>query len=208
MRRNTQLKKYERITVSFKWNLQAIKHHMHIISFYELWYLQLGKSNSYEGQSEAYKYLANYYLKHEQLDAAYQAAQICCEYTEVRLCCLFTLDLYLQTLLHAYFLLWTCSGLYFAQVLYWWFIKVKKNLLPWQVLFRGYTRGRHGRSGLPKLLHFSLVQAQGEVVLHKIYRKSIFQHYHYSSLQKNYRKAVETSPCFKFVQLSLVIHCS
>jgi hypothetical protein len=48
--------------------------------------LQLGKSNSYEGQSEAYKYLANYYLKHEQLDAAYQAAQICSEYTEVRKC--------------------------------------------------------------------------------------------------------------------------
>ncbi|XP_045189720.2 cell division cycle protein 23 homolog [Mercenaria mercenaria] len=44
----------------------------------------LGKSYSYEGQSEAYKYLANYYLKHEQLDAAYQAAQICSEYTETR----------------------------------------------------------------------------------------------------------------------------
>ena len=44
---------------------------------------QLGKSYSYDGQSEAYKYLANYYLKNNQLDAAYQAAQICSEFTEV-----------------------------------------------------------------------------------------------------------------------------
>lgn len=44
----------------------------------------LGKSYSYEGQSEAYKYLANYYLKHGLLDDAYQAAQICSEFTETR----------------------------------------------------------------------------------------------------------------------------
>ncbi|KAL4231898.1 Anaphase-promoting complex subunit 23 [Mactra antiquata] len=46
--------------------------------------LGLGKSYSYEGLSEAYIYLANFYVKHENLDAAYQAAQICSEYTETR----------------------------------------------------------------------------------------------------------------------------
>lgn len=44
---------------------------------------QLGSSCTYEGQSEAYKYLAHYYLKNNQIDAAYQAAQICVEFTEV-----------------------------------------------------------------------------------------------------------------------------
>ncbi|KAK3590022.1 hypothetical protein CHS0354_041047 [Potamilus streckersoni] len=39
---------------------------------------------SYEDQSQAYKYLANFYLKNGQLDEAYEAAQKCAEYTENR----------------------------------------------------------------------------------------------------------------------------
>jgi len=45
--------------------------------------LQSGKSHSYEGQTEAHKYLANYYLRVNLLDAAFQAAQTCLEFTEV-----------------------------------------------------------------------------------------------------------------------------
>ncbi|KAH3786295.1 cell division cycle protein 23 homolog isoform X1 [Dreissena polymorpha] len=45
---------------------------------------KLGKSYSYDGQSEAYKYMAYYYLKNGQLDAAGQAAQTCSEFTETR----------------------------------------------------------------------------------------------------------------------------
>ena len=61
---------------------------------------------------------------------------------------------------------------------------------------RDHPRGRRGQSGLPKLSHFSHFQAQGEVVLHGIFRKTV------ASLQ-NYRKWVKISPCFKFIRLSL-----
>ena len=49
-----------------------------------------------------------------------------------------------------------------------------------------FTRGRHGRSGLPKLSHFSLFQAQEEVVLHLIYRIEIILQKTNTSLQ-NYK---------------------
>ena len=38
---------------------------------------------SYEAESEAYKYLANYHLKQGNLDAAQAASQKCSEFTEV-----------------------------------------------------------------------------------------------------------------------------
>ena len=60
-------------------------------------------------------------------------------------------------------------------------------------------KGR-GRSYPPKLSHFSLYQAQREVVLHRIYRKNIPKDYHFSS---KLQKTVKTSPCFKFVGLPL-----
>ena len=49
-------------------------------------------------------------------------------------------------------------------------------------------------SGLPKLSSFSLFQALGEEVLHRIYRKNIPKDYHFSS---KLRKTFTTSPCFK-----------
>ena len=55
-----------------------------------------------------------------------------------------------------------------------------------------------GRSYLPKLSHFSLFQVQGEVVLHRIYRKNSSKDYHFSS---KLQKTVKTSPCFKLVGL-------
>ena len=63
-----------------------------------------------------------------------------------------------------------------------------------------YKSGRHGRSYLPKLSHFSLFQAQGEVVLHKVYRKNVPKDNHFSS---KLQKTVKTSPCIKFVGLPL-----
>ena len=45
---------------------------------------------------------------------------------------------------------------------------------------RGHPGGRHGRSYLPKLSHFSLFQARIEVVLHRINRKKISKDYHFS----------------------------
>ena len=51
---------------------------------------------------------------------------------------------------------------------------------------------------LPNLSHSSLFQAQGEVVLHRVYRKNIPKDYHFSS---KLQKTVKTSPCFKFVGL-------
>ena len=60
------------------------------------------------------------------------------------------------------------------------------------IILRGHPGGRHGRSYLPKLSHFSLFQAQGEVVLHRIYRKNIAKDYHFSSKLK---KTIKTSPC-------------
>ena len=56
---------------------------------------------------------------------------------------------------------------------------------------RGHLRGKRGRSYLPKLSHFSLYQAQGEVVLHRIYRQNIPKDYHFSS---KLQKTVKTSP--------------
>ena len=58
-------------------------------------------------------------------------------------------------------------------------------------------------SGLPKLSHFfSLFQAQEKVILHRIYRKNIPKDNLFSS--KLWKiKMVKTSPCFKFVGLSL-----
>ena len=50
--------------------------------------------------------------------------------------------------------------------------------------------------------HFFLFQAQGEVVLHRLYRKNIPNEHHFSS---KLRKTIKTSPCFKFVGLSLEI---
>ena len=47
----------------------------------------------------------------------------------------------------------------------------------------------------------SLFQAQGEVVLHRIYRKNIPKDYHFSS---KLQKTVKTSACFKFVGLPLM----
>ena len=66
--------------------------------------------------------------------------------------------------------------------------------------FWGHPGGRRGRSCLPKLFHFSLFQAEGEVVLHRIYRKNIPKVHHFSS---ELQKMVKTSPCFKFVGLPL-----
>ena len=66
--------------------------------------------------------------------------------------------------------------------------------------------GRRGWRYLPKLSYFSLFQAQGEVVLHRIYRKNIPKDYHFSS---ELQKKVKTSPCFKFLGLPLgICHCS
>ena len=63
---------------------------------------------------------------------------------------------------------------------------------------------RRSRSYLPKLSHFSLFQVQGEVVLHRIYRKNIPKDYHFSS---KLQKMVKTSPWFKFVGLPLIYLC-
>ena len=68
---------------------------------------------------------------------------------------------------------------------------------------RGHPGGRCGRSYLPKLSHFSLFQARGEVILHSIYRKNIPKDYHFSS---KLQKTAKTSPCFKFVGLPLNMH--
>ena len=67
---------------------------------------------------------------------------------------------------------------------------------------RGRPGGRRGRSYLPKLSHFSLFQAQGEVVLHRIYRKNIPKDYRFSS---KLQKMVKTSPHFKIVGLPLCL---
>ena len=45
--------------------------------------LYIFQTFSYEAQSEAYKYLANYHLKQGRIDAAQTAAQKCSEFTEV-----------------------------------------------------------------------------------------------------------------------------
>ena len=39
--------------------------------------------SNYEEQAHAYKYLANYHLKANQLEDAFHAAQKCTEFTEV-----------------------------------------------------------------------------------------------------------------------------
>ena len=66
-------------------------------------------------------------------------------------------------------------------------------------IVRGHPGRRRGRSYLPKLSHFSLFQAQGEVVLH---RKNTPKGYHFSS---KLPKMVKTSSCFKFVELPLKV---
>ena len=48
--------------------------------------------------------------------------------------------------------------------------------------------------------HFSLFQAQGEMVLHRIYRKNIPKDYHFSS---KLQKMVKNSPCFNLVGLPM-----
>ena len=68
---------------------------------------------------------------------------------------------------------------------------------------RGHPGGRHRTIHLPKLSHFSLFQARGEVVLHRIYRKNIPKGYHFSL---KLQKMVRTSPCFKFVGFPLNTH--
>ena len=63
-------------------------------------------------------------------------------------------------------------------------------------------RGRRGRNGLPKLSHFSLFQAKGEALLHRIYKKNIPKDYHLSS---KFQKMDKTSPCFKVYKFQRII---
>ena len=65
-----------------------------------------------------------------------------------------------------------------------------------------YYQGSSWKETWEKLSHFSLFQAQGEVVLHRIYRKNIPKDFsnHFSS---NLQKTVQNSPCFKSVGIPL-----
>ena len=102
----------------------------------------------------------------------------------------------MQTFVTMFLLKYTCTVHSSAPV------PVSVNILAY--IFSCHFRGRPGRSGHPKLSHFSLFSSSERSGFYIGYIERIF-HKTITSLQ-NYRKRSKTSPYFKFVRLSLIYY--
>ena len=77
---------------------------------------------------------------------------------------------------------------------YWWVDRKVLGQKSLGIEKSGYLlEGDMGEVISQKRSHFSLFQAQGELVLHGIYRKNFPKDYHFSS---KLQRMVKTSPCF------------